>query len=237
MKSTSNCIPPRARRTTQLPRQRSNLAPSPEHRHHPLASLGTHPNLQVAGGRKRLESLLAQPRVAIVGSRHCTYYGREVAGRLSRDLASAGITILAGLTEGIEASAHHAALTVRQATLAVTPGPPHHPYPVTQKHLHAQVLCRGCVVSGTQPRKTRPPRDPLQERNRLIAELAQVVILVEATAGAAAMVTAETALDLNRDVVAVPGRITDESARGPNQLIRDGATPVLDTNDVLDLLR
>jgi len=192
--------------------------------------------LRVTGGRERLDELLARPLVAIVGSRHCTYYGQDVAGRLSRDLGQAGVTVVAGLTEGIEASAHHGALEAGERTLAVVPGPSDIPYPAGQKHLHAQVLGRGCVVSdappGTHPRRS----DPLLERNHLIARLAQLVIIVEATVGAAAMQTAEAALELGREVAAVPGRITDESAAGPNRLIRDGAMPVLETKDVLDLL-
>jgi DNA processing protein len=190
----------------------------------------------IAGSRERLAQLLSRPRVAIVGSRHCTYYGREVAERLSRDLAGAGITVLAGLTEGIEASAHHAVLATGGRTLAVVPGPPHIPYAAGQKHLHAQIMRRGYVVSDTQAQRSVQARDPLLERNRLIAQLAHVLILIEATAGAAATLTAETALELGREIGAVPGRIVDESAQGPNRLIRDGATPILDADDVLSLL-
>jgi DNA processing protein len=200
--------------------------------------------------------------VAIVGARHNTYYGQETAAQLARELAQAGLTIVAGLTEGIEASAHHAVLAAGRATIAVVPGSPNIPYPSGQEHLHAKVLERGCVVGTAQqhvpidnsrlpdgdrqdprhpqepphPRHPRDPQDPLLERNSLIAQLAQVVILIEATKGAAAIHTAETALELGREVGAVPGRITDESADGPNRLIRDGAHPILEAKDVLDLL-
>ncbi len=81
-----------------------------------------------------------------------------------------------------------------------------------------------------------PRRDPLLARNRLIAALAQVTVIVEATITAGAMLTAEAALALGREVAAMPGRITDESAAGPNLLIRDGAHPILETKEVLDLL-
>ena len=200
--------------------------------------------VRVAGGERRLAGLLARPRVAIVGARHSTYPGQEVATRLARELAQAGVTIVAGLTEGIEASAHHAVLEASMPTIAVVPGSPAVAYPPGQKHLHAKLLERGCVVgSGRERTHTlnsqagdHDRQDPLLERNHVIAELAQVVILIETTTGAAAMQTAERALELGGEVGAVPGRITDESADGPNRLIRDGAHPILETKDVLDLL-
>jgi DNA processing protein len=201
-----------------------------------------HPSmLSVACTQRRLNELLARPVVAIVGARHSTYYGQETAARLARDLAQAGLTIVAGLTEGIEASAHHAVLQAGEPTIAVVPGPPNIPYPPGQKHLHAKVVERGCVVGvghrhDPAPNSRSGEEDPLLERNHLIAQLAQVVIVVEATSGAAATRIAETALELGREVGAVPGRIADESAGGPNRMIRDGAHPILEAKDVLDLL-
>jgi predicted Rossmann fold nucleotide-binding protein DprA/Smf involved in DNA uptake len=229
--------------------------------------------LRVAGGRERLRELLAHPLVAVVGARYSTYYGREVAGRLARELTLAGVTVVAGLTEGIEACAHHAVLEAGGRTIAVVPGDPRVSWPAAQRHLHAQVLAHGCVVSsaraGADPRGRRPPRTraltralgaqharasharashartadalarrgaPLLARNHLIAALAQVTVIVEATAGAYAMHTADAALALGRQLAAVPGRITDEGAGGPNLLIRDGAVPVLEAGDVLGLL-
>ncbi|HTC58845.1 MAG TPA: DNA-processing protein DprA [Solirubrobacteraceae bacterium] len=199
------------------------------------------PILHTSGANRRLSELLARPCVAIVGARHSTYYGQETAAKLARELAQAGLTIVAGLTEGIEASAHHAVLAAGRPTIAVVPGSPDTPYPLGQKHLHAKVNERGSVVGTAQQtvptdRSRRVDHDPLLDRNSLIAQLAQVVILIEATRGAAAIHTAERALELGREVAAVPGRITDESADGPNRLIRDGAHPILEAKDVLDLL-
>jgi DNA processing protein len=117
-----------------------------------LAGLPSAPAaLYVAGGRGRLLELLLRPVVAISGTRHSTYYGREMAGALARELALAGVTVLAGLTEGIEASAHHGALEAGGQTIAVVPGPPHLAYPAGQTHLHAQILKSGCVVSDAEP--------------------------------------------------------------------------------------
>ena len=126
-----------------------------------------------------------------------------------------------------------------------------------EKHLHAQILKAGCVVSDvgasghrhaplartpTPLARTQAPgacaqqADPLLARNRLIAALAQVTVIVEATVTNGAMLTAEAALALGREVAAVPGRITDESAAGPNTLIREGALPVLGVEDLLGLV-
>lgn len=206
--------------------------------------------LCAAGRASGLAELFSLPRVAIVGARHSTYYGQETAARLAHDFAQAGVAIVAGLTEGIEAHAHQAVLQTCRPTIAVVPGSPDIPYPPSQKHLHAKVKREGYVVGPASelepthehPRTHHPGhdeqngRDPLLERNQLIAELADVVILIEATKGAAAMQTAERALELGKDVGAVPGRIIDESAEGPNRLIRDGAHPILEVQDVLDLL-
>ncbi len=212
--------------------------------------------LRAAGGASNLAELFSLPKVAIGGARHSTYYGQETAARLAHDLAQAGVAIVAGLTEGIEAQAHHAVLQTGRPTIAVVPGSPDIPYPPSQKHLHAKVKRQGYVVGPAEDQRpahehpwTQHPghdeqngraspnkRDPLLERNQLIAELADVVILIEATKGAAAMQTAERALELGKAVGAVPGRITDESAEGPNRLIKDGAHPILEAKDVLDLL-
>jgi DNA processing protein len=108
------------------------------------------PTLSVAGKRECLQTLLARPVVAIVGARHSTYYGQETAARLASELAQAGVAIVAGLTEGIEASAHHAVLETGKPTIAVVPGSPLIPYPHGQKHLHAKILEQGCVVGAAQ---------------------------------------------------------------------------------------
>lgn len=125
------------------------------------------PRLSVAGTRMRLNELLGRPRVAIVGACHSTYYGQETAASLAYDLAQSGLTIVAGLTEGIEASAHHAVLEAGNSTIAVVSGPPDIPYPSGQKHLHAKVLERGCVMGTTQrPNlidRRRADQDPLLE--------------------------------------------------------------------------
>jgi DNA processing protein len=245
-------------RAGEVPRARARPSANPAHRDRARTPADVRADVHAAGDGERLRELLVRPVVAMAGARHSTYYGQETARRLARELAKAGVTIVAGLTEGIEARAHHAVLEAGKPTIAVVSGSPQIPYPPGQKHLHTKLLERGCVVGpghkradtldsqaddrnpqerDHDPRASyRNPQDPLLERNRLIAELAQVVILVEATTGAAAMQTAERALELGREVGAVPGRIVDESAGGPNRLIREGAHPILETKDVLDLL-
>ena len=187
--------------------------------------------------------------VALVGGARSTYYGRELTATLARELARAGVTVIAGLTEGVEAAAHHGALGAGAGTIAVLPAPPDAPYPVWQRHLHARVLARGCAISdaaaGLRPptpqRRAAGARGPvpagLLAREALLAALADVTVVVEATRGAGALRTAEAALELGRPLAAVPGRTSDACAAGPNLLIRDGAHVVLEAADVLTLLR
>jgi DNA processing protein len=206
--------------------------------------------IQLAGRREHLDTLLARPVVALVGNRGGTRYGREVADVLARELARAGVTVIAGLTEGVEAAAHHGALAVGGRTIAVLPDLPHVPYPESQRHLHARVLARGCAVSagasdaltpgarieapftarvltGAPPTRGEGARRSrrLWARGGLIAMLADVTVVVEAALGSSAMRTAEAAL----------GRTSDASAGGSNLLIRDGAQVVLEVADVLAL--
>jgi DNA processing protein len=214
-----------------------------------LAALPTAPAaIYLAGSSTRLCELLARPVVALLGSPHGTHYGRAVAGTLARELALAGVTVIAGLGEGIEVAAQHGALGVRGRTIAVLPAPPHAPYPARQRHLHARVLAHGCAISNAAgdapPHSTRahaggtraPTRARLLARNGLLAALADVTVVVEATRGASAMLAAETALELGRTVAAVPGRTSDACAAGPNLLIRDGAHVVLEAGDALALV-
>jgi DNA processing protein len=216
---------------------------------HALAVLPAAPvAIQLAGCPTRLTELLARPVVALLGSRRSTHYGREVAGTLARELALGGVTVIAGLSEGIEAAAHHGALGAGGRTIAVLPTPPHTPYPAWQRHLHTRVLLDGCALAATTtvsaPRQAGPhlagTRTPiparLLARNRLLAALADLTILVEATRGAGAMLTAEAALELGRTVAAVPGRTSDPCATAPNLLIRDGAHVVLEASDALALV-
>jgi DNA processing protein len=186
-------------------------------------------------GSERFESALAGPAVAIVGSRRASAYGLEVARSLSRGLSASGVTVVSGMAFGIDAAAHEGALAGGGTTVAVLAGGADVPYPRSKRALHAEIARRGVVVSEMPP-GFAPRRWCFPARNRIIAALAAVTVVVEAADRSGALITARIARELGRDVGAVPGRITSPLAAGANALIRDGAHLVDSPQGILDLL-
>jgi DNA processing protein len=191
--------------------------------------------LHVGGGLDRFLAHVADEPVAIVGARKASPYGLEIARSLGRGLGSAGIVVLSGMALGIDAAAHNGALQARAPTVAVLPGGADRAYPRAKRALHAHIREAGAAVSEL------PPGSPVWRwafpaRNRIIAALAAMTIVVEAGERSGALVTAGFARSLGRPVGAVPGRITTPQARGANALLAAGAYVVRDAQDVLDQL-
>ncbi len=178
-------------------------------------------------------SLLERTTVAIVGTRRATEHGLDAAHAMAAGIARFGVTVLSGMALGIDTAAHRAALSVRGATIGVLGAGIDVPYPPSGAELHEQVARRGLLVSEFLP-GTPPDRPNFVRRNRIIAALAQAVLVIEAPAKSGALTTVEHALDLNRDVLAVPGPIGRASCEGTNRLLRDGAAVALEPADVLD---
>lgn len=192
--------------------------------------------LHIAGGVERLRPLVDErPVVAIVGSRQPSPYGTEVAGSLARGLAAAGVTVISGMARGIDARAHQGALEAEAATVAVLAGAAELPYPPRGRSLHRRILERGLSLSELPP-ATRARRWMFPARNRLIAALATMIVVVEARPGSGALITAAHAADLGRVTGAVPGRVGSPLARGPHALLRHGAVLVDGPGSVLDQL-
>jgi DNA processing protein len=189
--------------------------------------------VHVVGDRERLRRLLADPCVAIVGARRPSPYGIEVAGSLARGTASAGVSVISGMATGIDSAAHRGALDANGATVAVLAGAAELPYPARARGLHARITTTGAVLSELPP-GTGSRRWMFPARNRLIAALSAMTVVVEARPRSGALVTARCARELGRTVGAVPGRITSPLARGPHQLLRDGALLIEDTRRILD---
>ena len=188
--------------------------------------------LYALGARATLNA----PVVAIVGTRDATSYGERVTGELAGALAAAGACVVSGMARGIDARAHRAALEAGGRTVAVLGTGVDVPYPARHAALHRQIAERGLVVSELPPgAPARAGSFPM--RNRLIAALAQVTLVVEAGARSGALITAECALDLGRTVAAVPGEIDRASSVGANLLVRDGAVAIVGVDDALALLR
>ena len=175
--------------------------------------------------------------VAIVGSRKCSFYGREQADRFGALLAGAGFTVVSGGARGIDSAAHRGALShPRGRTVAVLGSGVDVPYPPENAELFEQVARRGAVVSefplGTPPNKENFPR-----RNRVVSGLARGVLVVEADERSGALITARQACDDHgRPVFAVPGRVDNPLSAGPHLLIRDGAVLAARLDDIVDAL-
>jgi DNA processing protein len=177
-------------------------------------------------------SLLERPGVAIVGSRDHTPYGGEVARAVAWAAASAGLAVVSGMARGLDAVAHDAALDAGRATIGVLGNGLGVVYPAANARLYRRVAERGLLLSEFPPGE-KPTAGSFPRRNRLISGLARVTVVVEAAEGSGALITATTALEQGRDVMAVPGNITSACSVGANRLIRDGAEPLLDPADLL----
>ncbi len=191
--------------------------------------------LHVAGGIARLRELLDQPAVAIVGTRRASDYGMEVAHGLARGLAASGITVVSGFAEGIPAAAHAGALEAGGPTLTVMPGGVDVCHPATWRALYRQILNAGCAVAEL-PNGCAPRSWCHVARGRIVAALAQMVIVVEACERPAELLPARLAAASGAIVAAVPGRVSAPAAQGPHLLLREGARLVCDPQDALDAL-
>ena len=175
--------------------------------------------------------------VAIVGSRHNTKYGEDVAYHLAYELAKKGVVIVSGLAYGIDTVAHRACLDAGGITVAVLGTPIDRIYP--REHLTvAQRIVEqgGAIISEYAPGANILPKISFLERNRLISGLADIVVIVEAADRSGTLNTAAHALDQGKEVFAVPGNITSPYSQGCNKLISQGATPYTEPDDILRVL-
>lgn len=178
---------------------------------------------------------LDAPAVAVVGTRDATAYGERVTRELVHALARAGVVVVSGMARGIDAAAHRAALDRGGPTLAVLGTGVDVPYPAAHRALHRELAEQGGVLSEQPPGRTAFP-GCFPRRNRLIAALADVTLVVEAGPKSGALITAGHALELGRTVAAVPGPVDVPQHRGANELLRDGAQVIASPDDLLALV-
>ena len=176
------------------------------------------------------------PCVAIVGTRRCTSLGREIALEYGEVLSRAGARVVSGLALGIDGAAHEGALRARAGPpIGVVAGGFDRPYPARHRQLWADVRRQGVLVSewplGTQSESWRFPA-----RNRIIAGLADAVVVVESRASGGSVITADQAAARGKTVFAVPGSVRNPASAGTNRLLRDGAVPACEVDDVLTFL-
>lgn len=177
-------------------------------------------------------SLLDAPAVAVVGSRKASEYGRGMARSMGEGLARGGVAVVSGLALGIDGAAHRGALAAGGGTIAVLGCGPDVTHPPSHRRLFQGILERGLVVSEFLPGEAPLPHH-FPRRNRLIAGLSKAVVVVEAARRSGALITVEHALDIGRDVFAVPGTVGRRQSEGAHALIRDGAGLVTCAPDVL----
>ena len=173
--------------------------------------------------------------IGIVGSRSATLYGKQQAERFGRELARAGVTVISGLARGVDAAAHRGAIDAGGRTLAVIAPGLTKLYPPDHVDLARDIVANGAVLTES-PLDRDPSRGLFPQRNRIISGMSCGVLLIEAARKSGALHTARHAMEQNRDVFALPGRVTDSTAVGCLDLIRDGATLVRDVDDVLNAL-
>ena len=172
--------------------------------------------------------------VAIVGSRHNTRYGEEIAYNLAYELGKRGVVVVSGLAYGIDSIAHRGCLAANGVTVAVLGTPIDEIYPKTHLPLAAEMLEKnGAIISEYTPGEKIFPKTSFLERNRLISGLSDIVIIVEAAERSGTLNTAAHALSQGKMVFAVPGNITNPYSKGCNSLIRQGAVPYTGPDDIL----
>ena len=173
--------------------------------------------------------------VAIVGARRATAAGRAMTEELSHDLAGAGMTVVSGLARGVDAAAHRGALAAQGRTIAVLGCGIDRTYPPEHERLRRQIEEQGAILSevsmGAPPHSHHFPR-----RNRIISGLSLGVIVTEAAIGSGSLITARLAAEQGREVFAVPGFVKEDTSRGTNALLKEGAALIERAQDVIDVI-
>ena len=179
--------------------------------------------------------ILEKRCVAVVGSRTTTAYGRNTARAIGRCLAAAGVTVVSGMAMGIDTSAHEGALEAGGMTAAVLGSGPDVCYPPGNRLLMADIQRQGLLISEYAP-GTPADRYNFPNRNRIISGLCEAVVIVQARNRSGSLITAELAAEQGREVYAVPGNIDSQYNLGNNKLIREGVSPLICVEDILEYL-
>jgi DNA processing protein len=207
-----------------------------DHRYPKVLNHIPDPPAQIYYAGQEPDSWLNRPRVAIVGSRKFSTYGKSIAAKFAYELAQTGVVIISGLAFGIDITAHKAALEAGGITVAVLGTGLDSIYPAAHYHIAEQIIENGSLISE-YPSGT--PGYPVNfiARNRLISALAEAVIIPEAALKSGSLHTARFAMEQGKTVMAVPGNITSPASEGCNNLIKSGAVPVTSTDDIFFALK
>lgn len=179
---------------------------------------------------------LSKPRVAIVGSRQTSSYGKAAAKKFAESLARSGITIVSGGAFGIDTCAHEGALEVGGSTVSVLPTGVDVVYPAANRPLFQRIVEKGCLVSQFAMGQKITDDSFFLNRNQVIAALSDAILIVEAPTGSGSLKTALAAIEQGKEVFVVPGPVSSMSFNGSHNLIRDGATLVYHPGHILDAM-
>lgn len=183
-----------------------------------------------------LAALAEQPSLSVVGTRKVTPYGKSVTLDLVRAVAAQGIVIVSGLALGVDCLAHQAALEAGGKTVSVLPCGLDKPYPATNRPLARKILEQGGALVSEYPEGAPPLQHQFIARNRLVSGLGDGLLITEAAIKSGTLHTANFALDQGKTVMAVPGNITSDLSQGTNSLIKTGADPITQAQDILDAM-
>jgi DNA processing protein len=175
------------------------------------------------------------PSLAIVGARKPTDFGKIFTERLAEELSSEGVIIVSGMARGIDSAAHRGALNGGGKTIAVLGCGIDRIYPPENKHLYQEIMDQGCIITEYPP-GSEPLAGHFPGRNRIISALSHGTLVIEAARDSGSLITAEFALEQGRDVMAVPGGLDHDTSYGPNLLIKQGAHPVTEAADIMQLM-
>lgn len=182
------------------------------------------------------EQILNKPAIAIIGCRDASDYGKKVAFNFAYELAKKGIVIISGLARGIDTYAHLGAVKANGKTIAVLGSGLKHIYPAENKQLCNEIVQKGGTIVTEYEPHVKPLGTNFPTRNRIISGLSNGVLVVEAKQKSGTLITVDYALEQGKNVFVVPGNITSIKSHGTNELIKQGAKPVTNINEILEEL-
>ncbi len=198
-----------------------------------LAQIYDPPQVLYFKGR---EEVLNSRSLAVVGTRKMTDYGKLVTNRFTKELVSAGLTIVSGLAKGVDSQAHWTTLQAGGQTVAVLGGGLNHIFPFENRSLAEKIASGAGAVISEYPPDSKPQPGNFPARNRIISGLSIATLVVEAAADSGSLITARLAIEQGRDVFAIPGPVTSDLSRGPIDLIKMGAAAIFDPKEILEEL-
>lgn len=200
-------------------------------------------NIQLSAGTKKLyykgawDVDIFKNCLAVVGSRHLTFYGKKATEQIVTEVASAGITIVSGFMYGGDEAAHSAAVKCGGRTIAVMPCGIDLIHPASQKNLYQEILDNNGLIISEYEGNAQPQNFTYVQRDRIVAGLSKAVFVTEAALNSGSLITAGYAQKYGRKIFALPGPITSEVSKGALKLIKEGAEPVLEANDILSFYK